>query len=74
LTGKWAYGQETQSLISTGANGGEIKIPNVIPPSPESKLLRQILGNIPINEYRGMPSLRIPIHTFSNGKSSKRLI
>lgn len=72
LTGKWAYGQETQSLISTGANGGEIKIPNVIPPSPESSF-KTDFGNIPINEYRGMPSLRIPIHTFSNGEIEQKI-
>ena len=70
LTGTLTYSQQAQSLTSSG--NGEIKIPNVIPPSPESTF-KTDFGNIPINEYRGMPSLTIPVYAFNNGKIEQKI-
>jgi len=63
----FVFSQETQTFqIIPGGNESVIKIPNVIPPSPNSSF-KTDFGNLPINEYRGAPSVTIPIYNIDNG-------
>lgn len=64
----FVFSQETQPLqaLPVGGNENVIKIPDVIPPSPNSSF-KTDFGNLPINEYRGAPSVTIPIYNVDNG-------
>lgn len=45
---------------------GQAKLPNVVPPSPQSKAI-QIYGEIPVSYNAGIPDISIPLYTIKAG-------
>ncbi|MDR6403286.1 MULTISPECIES: hypothetical protein [Chryseobacterium] len=63
----FVFSQETQTFqVIPGGSESVIKIPNVIPPSPNASF-KTDFGNLPMDEYRGAPSVTIPIYNIENG-------
>ncbi|MBS0028872.1 hypothetical protein ACTJJ0_13070 [Chitinophaga sp. 22321] len=58
----------TLVLVLAGTNGlqAQAKLPNVVPPSPQSKAI-QIYGEIPVSYNNGIPDISIPLHTAKSG-------
>ena len=58
---------QISSTNPTSTNVSSLLLPNVTPPSPEAFSITEY-GNIGSNEYRGKPSIFIPLYTYKAGQ------
>jgi hypothetical protein len=62
----YSFGQDYNSFFLRGNDPGSPEGTNIVPPTPES-FYRTQYGNADINEFKGFPSVSIPLHTLVNG-------